>query len=174
MHFSDIQKEPGKKILELDNSAIIAGLNQQIDEALLRNALTEADLGMSSISNLPDAPDLPSTDFDALLLSEQLKEFGQSEIMEEILVLSGGEITKGWIRTGEVASALLKDYDWETSSAPTLLSGDEVLTNPFYETAVSLVKELENDSLLYGKTDFIGGKKPDHILEVTVLESVFF
>ena len=156
--FFRYSKGTKQKILELDNSAIIAGLNQQIDEALLRNALTEADLGMSSISNLPDAPDLPSTDFDTLLLSEQLKEFGQSEIMEEILVLSGGEITKGWIRTGEVASALLKDYDWETSSAPTLLSGDEVLTNPFYETAVSLVKELENDSLLYGKTDFIGGK----------------
>ena len=156
--FFRYSKETREKILELDNSAIIAGLNQQIDEALLRNALSEADLGMSSVTNLPDAPDLPSTDFDTLLLSEHLKEFDQSEIMEEILVLSGGAITKGWIRTGEVASELLKDYDWETSSAPTLLSGDEVLTNPFYETAVSLVKELENDSLLYGKTNFIGGK----------------
>ena len=156
--FFRYSKSTREKILELDNSAIIAGLNQKIDEALLRNVLTEADLSMSSSSNLPAAPNQSASDFEVLLLSEQLKEFDQAEIMEELLELSDGELSAGWIRTGEVASVLLRDYNWETSSAPIMLSGDEVMTNPFYQTAVSLIKELENDSLLYGRTNFIGGK----------------
>ena len=156
--FFRYSKSTREKILELDNSAIIAGLNQKIDEALLRNVLTETDLGMSSSSNLPAAPNQSASDFEVLLLSEQLKEFDQAEIMEELLELSDGELSAGWIRTGEVASVLLRDYNWETSSAPIMLSGDEVMTNPFYQTAISLIKELENDSLLYGRTDFIGGK----------------
>ena len=156
--FFRYSKVTRERILELDNSAIIAGLNQKIDEALLRNALSEADLGMSSSRNIPDLPNQPASDFNTLLLSEQLKEFDQSEIMEKLLELSDGELSPGWIRTGEVASILLRDYDWEQNSIPALLQGDEILNNPFYQTAVSLVKELENDSLLYGRTDFIGAK----------------
>ena len=69
-----------------------------------------------------------ATDAEIMGLSDKLKEAGHIGLMEELLELSDGKLTKDWIRTGEVANILLQDYNWATA-LPAVLSSTEVLTN---------------------------------------------
>ena len=145
------------QILGLDDSAIVPGLNQRLEEALLAGTLTREDLSGSTKSKVPTVTSPLATDSEIMGLSEKLKEAGHIGVMEELLELSDGKLTKEWIRTGEVANILLQDYDWSTA-LPSMLSSTEVLANPFYTPIAQLRKELENDLLVYGDASILGGR----------------
>ena len=146
------------QILGLDDSAIVPGLNQRIEEALLAGTLSPEDLKRSTKNNTPTLSSPQATDDEIRKLSEQLKDAGHIGVMEELLELSEGELTQEWIRTGEVANILLQDYDWAAATLPVAVSSKEVLGNPFYSPITSLFRELENDYLVFGDAQFIGGK----------------
>ena len=158
--------ETRAQILGLDDSAIVPGLNQRIEEALLAGTLTKDDLSGSTKTKVPTVSSPLATDAEIMGLSDKLRNAGHVGVMEELMELSGGELTKDWIRTGEVANILLQDYDWATA-LPTSLSSTEVLANPFYTPIAKLRKELENDFLIYGDAKVLGGRnqvlasKPD-------------
>jgi len=158
--------ETRAQILGLDDSAIVPGLNQRIEEALLAGTLTKDDLSGSTKTKVPTVSSPLATDEEIMALSDKLRNAGHVGVMEELMELSGGELTKDWIRTGEVANILLQDYDWATA-LPTSLSSTEVLANPFYTPIAKLRKELENDFLIYGDAKVLGGRnqvlasKPD-------------
>ncbi len=145
------------QILGLDDSAIVPGLNQRLEEALLAGTLTREDLSGSTKSKVPTGTSPMATDAEIMGLSDKLKEAGHIGVMEELLELSGGKLTKDWIRTGEVANILLQDYNW-ASALPALLSSTEVLANPFYTPIAQLRQELENDMLIYGDASVLGGR----------------
>lgn len=149
--------ETRAKILGLDDSAIVPGLNQKIEEALLTGTLTPEDLSGSTKNRVPTRNSPPATDAEIMGLSEKLKKAGQMGVMEELMELSGGKLNQDWIRIGEVANILLQDYDWATA-LPASLSSTEVLSNPFYLPISHLEQVLKNDSLLYGNTVFLGGR----------------
>ena len=146
------------QILGLDDSAIVPGLNQRIEEALLAGTLSPEDLKRSTKKNTPTLSSPQATDDEIRTLSEKLKDAGHIGVMEELLELSEGELTQEWIRTGEVANILLQDYDWSAATLPVTVSGKEVLGNPFYSPISSLFRELENDYLIFGDAQFIGGR----------------
>ena len=158
--------ETRAQILGLDDSAIVPGLNQRIEEALLAGTLTKDDLSGSTKTKVPTVSSPLATDEEIMALSDKLRNAGHVGVMEELMELSGGELTKDWIRTGEVANILLQDYDWATA-LPTSLSSTEVLANPFYTPIAQLRQELENDFLIYGDAKVLGGRnqvlasKPD-------------
>ena len=158
--------ETRAQILGLDDSAIVPGLNQRIEEALLAGTLTKDDLSGSTKTKVPTVSSPLATDAEIMGLSDKLRNAGHVGVMEELMELSGGELTKDWIRTGEVANILLQDYDWATA-LPTSLSSTEVLANPFYTPIAQLRQELENDFLIYGDAKVLGGRnqvlasKPD-------------
>ena len=145
------------QILGLDDSAIVPGLNQRLEEALLAGTLTREDLSGSTKSKVPTGTSPMATDAEIMGLSDKLKEAGHIGLMEELLELSGGDLTKDWIRTGEVANILLQDYNWATA-LPAVLSSTEVLANPFYTPIAQLRQELENDMLIYGDASVLGGR----------------
>ena len=145
------------QILGLDDSAIVPGLNQRLQEALLAGTLTREDLSGSTKSKVPSGTSPLATDAEIMGLSDKLKEAGHIGVMEELLELSGGDLTKDWIRTGEVANILLQDYNWATA-LPAALSSTEVLANPFYTPIAQLRQELENDMLVYGDASVLGGR----------------
>ena len=115
------------KILKLSDGAIIAGLNQQIDEAILKHSLDPEDLGRSSPENIPDFPNMLASDFEILELSELFKETGHSGLMDELYELSNGELTSDWIEIGKQANQFLNDYQWDSESLPPLLNGSLAL-----------------------------------------------
>ena len=149
--------ETRAQILGLDDSAIVPGLNQRIEEALLAGTLTKDDLSGSTKTKVPTVSSPLATDAEIMGLSDKLRNAGHVGVMEELMELSGGELTKDWIRTGEVANILLQDYDWATA-LPTSLSSTEVLANPFYTPIAQLRQELENDFLIYGDAKVLGGR----------------
>ncbi|MDG1326593.1 MAG: FecR domain-containing protein [Opitutales bacterium] len=149
--------ETRAQILGLDDSAIVPGLNQRIEEALLAGTLTKDDLSGSTKTKVPTVTSPLATDTEILGLSDKLKQAGHVGVMEELMELSGGELTKDWIRTGEVANILLQDYDWATA-LPSMLSSAEVLANPFYTPIAQLRQELENDLLIFGDSSVLGGR----------------
>ena len=144
-------------ILELNDAAIISGLNQEIDEALLRETISPEDIGRSSPDNLPEVTNLLANDSEILELSNLFKESGHVGLMEELYLLSNGKITTEWVEIGKQANQFLKDYDWSTNSLPGILSGGDASANPFFSPVLTLFQEVENDSLIYGVPDFIPG-----------------
>jgi len=164
--------ETRAQILGLDDSAIIPGLNQRIEEALLAGTLTKDDLSGSTRTKVPTVTSPLATDSEIMGLSDKLKEAGHIGVMEELLELSGGKLTKDWIRTGEVANILLQDYDWATA-LPSILSSTEVLANPFYTPIAQLRQELENDLLVFGDATVLGGRNQIISSNSNILSSYF-
>ena len=99
------------------------------------------------------------TDSNVLKLSETLKESGNSAILNELLQLGGGELTPELERLGEVANLLLTDFTVPGEiEESVLLSGNEVLSNPFYSEVSSVYGYLEDDLLVAGEASFLGGR----------------
>ena len=164
--------ETRAQILGLDYSAIVPGLNQRIEEALLAGTLTKEDLSGSTKTKVPTVTSPLATDNEIMGLSEKLKKAGHIGVMEELLELSGGKLTKDWIRTGEVANILLQDYDWATA-LPSMLTSSEVLANPFYTPIAQLRLELENDLLVFGDASVLGGRNQIISSNSNILSSYF-
>ena len=164
--------ETRAQILGLDDSAIVPGLNQRIEEALLAGTLTKDDLSGSTKTKVPTVSSPLATDEEIMALSDKLRNAGHVGVMEELMELSGGKLTKDWIRTGEVANILLQDYDWATA-LPTSLSSTEVLANPFYTPIAQLRQELENDLLIFGDASVLGGRAQIISSNSNILSSYF-
>ncbi len=157
--FLNYSRKTRDLILGLEDNALISLLNQKVDESVLSDLLTPQNLAASNSGKIPNS-NVVSSDAAILSLGDKLKESGNSDLMDELKVLSGDNLTPEWIRKGEVANVLTQDYSLSTTLASTLLlSGDEVLKNPFYLEISSLYGVIEQENLSAGNLKFVGGQK---------------
>lgn len=148
------------QILSLTDSVLLDLLDQQIPEELIISGLTKDKISASQLNNIPSSDSAPSSNPRVLSMGEKLKNSGNSEIYDQLLVLSGGILTQKWINMGETANILLQDYDLSSaSSSPVILPGTEVLQNPFYAEISSLYGKLELESIVAGKSTFLAGRR---------------
>ena len=156
--FLNYSRKTQNLILLLEDNPLISLLNQKIDESVLTDLLTPQNLAASNSGKIPDG-NVVSSDAAILSLGDKLKESGNSDLMDELKVLSGDNLTSDWIRKGEVANVLTQDYSLSSVSASDLLlSGQEVLENPFYLEISSLYGLLEQENLVAGNSNFVGGR----------------
>ena len=156
--FLNYSRKTQNLILRLEDNPLISLLNQKIDESVLTDLLTPQNLAASNSGKIPDS-NVVSSDASILSLGDKLKESGNSDLMDELKVLSGDNLTSDWIRKGEVANVLTQDYSLSSVSASDLLlSGQEVLENPFYLEISSLYGLLELENLVAGNSNFVGGR----------------
>ena len=149
-----------KLILGLEDKALVSLLNQKISESVLVDTLNQENMIASSSTLVPGENAIPVLDASLLALGEKLKQSGNSDLLDELKVLSGGSMSEEWIRVGEVANVLTQDYSLSTSSLSALaMSGTEVLSNPFYQEISSLYGQLETESLVAGQPTFIAGRR---------------
>ena len=149
-----------KLILGLEDKALVSLLNQKISESVLVDTLNPENMVASSSTLVPGENAIPVQDASLLALGEKLKQSGNSDLLDELKVLSGGSMSEEWIRVGEVANVLSQDYSLSTSSLSDLAnSGKEVLSNPFYQEISSLYGQLETESLVAGQPTFVGGRR---------------
>ena len=149
-----------KLILGLEDKALVSLLNQKISESVLVDTLNPENMVASSSTLVPGENAIPVQDASLLALGEKLKQSGNSDLLDELKVLSGGSMSEEWIRVGEVANLLSQDYSLSTSSLSDLAnSGKEVLSNPFYQEISSLYGQLETESLVAGQPTFVGGRR---------------
>ena len=147
-------------ILRLEDKALISLLDQKIDEVILKDTLNRENLVDSSTINVPGQKTLSLVEDQLLRLGEKLKESGNDDLLDELKVLSGGELSSSWIEIGEVANVLTQDYSLGINSASSLSLGSEkVLSNPFYKEISSLYGQVESENLVAGKSTFIAGRK---------------
>ncbi|MDG1326035.1 MAG: hypothetical protein P8P49_09730, partial [Opitutales bacterium] len=153
---SDMQK----LILGLEDKALVSLLNEKISESVLVDTLNQENMFASSSTLVPGENAIPAQDASLLALGEKLKQSGNSVLLDELKVLSGGSMSEEWIRVGEVANVLTQDYSLTTSSLSDLvMSGTEVLSNPFYQEISSLYGQLESETLVAGQPTFIAGRR---------------
>lgn len=149
-----------KLILGLEDRALVSLLNQKISESVLVDTLNQENMVASSSTLVPGENAIPVQDASLLALGEKLKQSGNSDLLDELKVLSGGSMSEEWIRVGEVANVLSQDYSLSTSSLSDLAkSGTDVLSNPFYQEISSLYGQLETESLVAGQPTFVGGRR---------------
>ena len=155
-NFYGYSKDTRELMLGLDDEIFFTLLDEQFDEELLNESLTKMNIDFSNPSNLP--PSEPEGPFAERLrtLSDRLKESGNGWVMDELLEMSGGELTEEWIRVGEVAEVLLRHSLVDELNPADAFQTSEVLSNPFYTDISSMFDELKLDQLVKGDGVIIG------------------
>lgn len=148
-----------EKILGLEDQAMVALINQQIEEGLLAESLTKMNLDLSNSANVPAAPVTPDPlEARKLALGEALIEHGNEKLMEELASLSGGVLTEDWLEVGELAARILEDQSLGGAVVPGTMSSVEVFGNSFYSELADLYQQLQLDSLVSGDSPVIATK----------------
>ena len=157
--FTEYSPRARDLILGLEDIALITLLEQGIDEELIMAALSPESIALSSSSNIPTDSAAGVMDENVLSLGDSLRESGNTEIYNEVLELSGGELTEDWVRIAEVANSLSAELYIEEGMLPAVsdFSGREALANPFYEEISSLYDVLELDLMVAGDNPSIIG-----------------
>jgi hypothetical protein len=161
--FLNYSTETRVRLLALSDDQMLLGLIRKgYEESSLAVILSDENLQASNPSSAPiDVPEI-GTDSNVLKLSETLKESGNIAILNELLQLGGGELTPELERVGAVANLLLTDFTVPGEiEESVLLSGNEVLSNPFYREVSSVYGYLEDDLLVAGEASFLGGRNVD-------------
>jgi len=146
-------------ILGLDDTPLLALLEQGLEEAVVVGTLSVQNLELAGSENLPSATIESPLESRILELGNSLRESGNDEVYGEILEMAGGIWTEEWLRTAEVANLVLQDYKiLPDGTGAVFLSGGEVFANPFYLEMASLYQTLENDVMVWGNDpNFLGG-----------------
>ncbi len=148
-----------EKILGLENGAMIALINQRIDEDLLAESLTKMNLELSKPGNLPEGPAGPDAlEKRKLALGEDLLKHGNEKLMDELLAMSGGSLTEEWLEVGELAARMLRDKTLGGSDTLEVLGSAEAFGNSFYAEVTDLYKQLELDLLVSGDSQVVAAK----------------
>lgn len=120
------------------DEVLLSFLDRTLDETILLSVLNEENLDSSDPSLVPSEKSITSIESQVLALADRLRESGNSEIMEEIIELSGGDWTEEWIEVAEVADelsgTLLLGGNWDQIS---LVSGEDAFSNPFFDLVTS-------------------------------------
>ena len=148
-------------LLEMSDDVLITLLDPAIDEVLLRESLQKIKQTAVKPGDVPTvSPDLEANSR-AIALGDRLRENGNSELMEELLEMSGGVLDDHWLRIGEVAEALTRDLEIMEYSGLAGFTREEALGNPFFPELANVYDQLELESLVDG-VDLVMGA--DHLI----------
>jgi len=148
-----------EKILGLENGAMVALINQRIDEDLLAESLTKMNLEFSKPGNLPrDPAGSDALEKRKLTLGEDLIRYGNEKLMDELVAMSGGSLSEEWLEAGELAVQILRDKTLGGPDYIEALGSAEVFGNTFYTEVADLYKQLELDFLVSGDSQVIAAK----------------
>ena len=158
--FYQYSAEARSRILALPDKGLTSLLKQAVPEGLVLETLDLSSIARSQTGVDQNAPGPQVDDSRALSLAESIKDSTASQLLEELIELSGGVLTDDVIRQGEVADRLTRDYRLGATDGGGLspLDSTEVLTNPFYHEIATLYGELETDQLLAGTSTVLGGR----------------
>ena len=159
--FFEHDREMKDLLLEMSDDVLITLLDPSIDEVLLRESLQKIKQTAVKPGDVPTvSPDLEANSR-AIALGDRLRENGNSELMEELLEMSGGVLDDHWLRIGEVAEALTRDLEIMEYSGLEGFTREEALGNPFFPELANVYDQLELESLVDG-VDLVMGA--DHLI----------
>jgi hypothetical protein len=148
-----------KMIALVDDSSLANLLSKEYEESWLTGLLSDQNLLALNTEVTPQTPSVSTTADPFLALANQLRDSGNSEVLDELLELGGGQLTDELLKEGDIANRLLGGV---TSTGfldgANLVTGADALANRFYEDVTSLYGALVQDSLLAGETSFLGGR----------------
>jgi len=151
--------ETRAKVLGLtDDSSLANLLLKQYEESWLTGILSDNNLVALNTEETPETPSVSATADPFLALANMLRDSGNSEVLDELLELGGGQLTDELLQEGEIANRLLGSVTSAGSLNGTLVTGTDALANRFYEEVTSLYGALIQDSLLAGEASFLGGR----------------
>jgi hypothetical protein len=158
--FFNYSEETRTKMLRLtDEGGLSNLLLKQYEESWLTGMLTDQSLLALNTENPPESRSVTTRTDSFLVLADQLRESGNSDIMEELLELGGGFLTDELLLEGEVANRLLGDFTTSGSlAAAIIVDGTDALANRLYQDVSVLYRALANDLLVAGAASFIGAR----------------
>jgi len=165
--FYGYSDETRELVLGLEDEIMFSLLDEQFDEELFNESLTKMNIDFSSPVNMPPAQTQDPNAQRLHELSDRLKESGNGWVMDELLDMSGGQLTDEWLRVGETAEVLLRHSSIGEMTPAEVFQPSEVLSNPFYMDVASMFDELELEALVYGDGVMIGASHliiPDNSL----------
>jgi hypothetical protein len=143
-------------LLTMKDDILIRLLDPDVDPVLLKESLQKINRGVVRPENIPDLePDLV-TNARAIALGDKLKDGGRSDLMEELLEMSGGILDDQWLGIGEVAEVLTRNLELEDFAEMESFSREEVFGNPFFPDIANVYDQLELDALVNGADKVMG------------------
>jgi len=156
--FLELGDQARELVLGLEDSVMTTLLQQDIDEVLLVESLSKMNMDFPTPADVPTFEPVFSVDVSLQELSQKLRDSGNGWVMDELYELSGGELTQDWLKRGEEALSLLKDYRLEEMSPADAMSAERALSNPFYLEISALFEELALEELVTGDGSLLGGR----------------
>ena len=146
-------------LLTMQDDVLINLLDADVDPVLLKESLQKINQAVVRPENIPDRePDLV-TNARAIALGEKLKEQGKSDLMEDLLEMSGGVLNEQWLRTGEIAEVLTRNLEVNDFTSMETFSEEEVFGNPFFPELANVYEQLELDALVNGADKVMGAEQ---------------
>ena len=146
-------------LLTMQDDVLINLLDPDVDPVLLKESLQKINRGVVRPENIPDRePDLV-INAQAIALGEKLKEQGNSDLMEDLLEMSGGVLNEHWLRTGEIAEVLTRNLEVNDFTSMESFSAEEVFGNPFFPELANVYDQLELDALVNGADKVMGADR---------------
>jgi hypothetical protein len=146
-------------LLTMQDDVMINLLDPNVDSVLLKESLQKINHGVVRPENIPDRePDLV-INARAIALGDKLKEQGNSDLMEDLLEMSGGVLNEHWLRTGEIAEVLTRNLEVNDFTSMESFSAEEVFGNPFFPELANVYDQLELDALVNGADKVMGADR---------------
>ena len=154
-------QETRQLLLTMSDGVIITLLDPEVDKVLLKESLKKINLGMVRPGKIPTSSPDNALNARAIALGARLMENENTELMEDLLEMSGGYLDNYWIEIGEVAEVLSRSIEVADFSAMPGFTAEEVWDNPFFSELANVYEQLELDGLVNGADRVTGA---DHLI----------
>ena len=159
--FFSHDRETRELFMTVTDDVLLAMLDPTVDKVLLKESLYKLKFNAVQPGRIPVVNQDEVLNARAIALGDRLKESENTQLMEELLEMSGGTLNEYWIRIGEVAEVLTHNLEVSDFSAMPGFSAQEVWENPFFLELANAYEQLEIDGLVNGADRVLGA---DHLI----------
>jgi len=159
--FFSHDRETRELFMTVTDDVLLAMLDPTVDKVLLKESLYKLKFNAVQPGKAPVIEQNEVLNARAIALGDRLKESENTQLMEELLEMSGGTLNEYWIRIGEVAEVLTHNLEVSDFSALPGFSAQEVWENPFFLELANAYEQLEIDGLVNGADRVLGA---DHLI----------
>ena len=153
--------ETRQLFMMVTDDVLLAMLDPEVDKVLLKESLFKIRLNAVQPSEVPVVNQDQVLNARTIALGDRLRESENTQLMEDLLRMSGGALNEYWISVGEIAEVLTHNLEISDFSVMSGFSAQEVWDNPFFLELANVYEQLEIDGLVNGADRVLGA---DHLI----------
>lgn len=156
--FFSHDRETRQLFMMVTDDVLLAMLDPEVDKVLLKESLFKIRLNAVQPGEVPVVNQDQVLNARTIALGDRLRESENTQLMEDLLRMSGGALNEYWISVGEIAEVLTHSLEISDFSVMSGFSAQEVWDNPFFLELANVYEQLEIDGLVNGADRVLGAE----------------